>query len=340
MRCIHHFDADGYGAAAIVNTELRSVFDTVTSDHFIEYNHNGIVNIKDEETFFKENDTLYIVDLALDQTIFDTIKKAITAGMKIVHIDHHISGDKFYQALSTEDKAMFDEHVVRFFTTQYSGCMLTWVYACMNDEERQDPMNVPFDLSPDLGQVAFYPDTDNIRVVGIPLAIRMIDDNDVWRHSLPESKFFASAWTIQDKDTRHPLNMEFWNELLYEGPRRAYDIIDQGELIYKYQENMYKSVMYNAFEVTIGDYHGIAVNCPTGNSRLFGEAFEKYDFVCKFSQTKPNEWRYTFYSREGGADCEKLVKQYFNDLGLCGGHVHASAGTITKNLFDNCTEIY
>jgi hypothetical protein len=200
-------------------------------------------------------------------------------------------------------------------------------------------MDVPFDLSEDLAQVALYPDSDKIKVVGIPLAVRLIDDNDVWRHSLPESKLFAAAWYVYPKSERHPINLEFWNEMLYSGPKMAYDTIDKGEIIFAYQETLYKSAMANSFEVTIGEYKGIAVNCCVGNSRLFGDLINEYDFVCKYHQLSPDRWKYSFYSKEDGANCEELVKRYFNDLGLQGGHVHAASGIIDRNVFDKSTII-
>jgi oligoribonuclease NrnB/cAMP/cGMP phosphodiesterase (DHH superfamily) len=340
MRCLHHVDADGYGAAAIVRYELTDPFDTVLPEHFVEYDHSGTITV-DEGKFFNTGKPgyLYIVDLAIDQVIFEFIKKCVDHGMMIVHIDHHVSGINFLEQMSDEDRSWYKEHVNYFFNNEYSGCMLTWLYACMIDTERARAMTVPFDFTEDFSQVAINPDTDNIRIHGIPLAIRMIDDNDVWRHALPESKFFAAAWGIQDD--KSPLNMEFWSELLYEGPKKAYDMIDDGEKIFKFMENQSKSVMKNAFEVTIGKYKGIAVNCPFGNSRLFGDAYEKYDFVIKYFQTSSDrlKWRYTIYSREGGADCEELVKKYFDEVGLCGGHKHAAAGTITKNIFDKTRSI-
>lgn len=339
MRCIHHVDADGYGAAAIVRLELTSVWDTVEPKHFVEYDYNGNLVIDDEENFFKENDTLCIVDVSLDNTIFDCIKKALKHNMRVIHIDHHVSTQNYINNLSDEDRELYNTKVISMFSNVYSGCMLTWIYACMSEEERLTPNEVPYDLSDDLAQLALYPDSDKLKIYGIPLAVRLIDDNDVWRHSLPESKLFASAWSIENKNDRLPLNLEFWRELLYEGPKKAYDMIDNGELIFKFQENQSKSVMYNAFEVKIGEYNGIAVNCPFGNSRLFGDAYDKYDFVCKYSQTEPNRWKYTFYSKDDGADCETLVKTYFNELNLCGGHLHSAGATLSKNVFDNNTNI-
>lgn len=336
MRCLHHVDADGYGAAAIVRYELTDPFDTVLPEHFVEYDHTGTIII-DEGKFFNTDRPgyLYVVDLALDQVIFDFIKKCVYHGMMVVHIDHHVSGINFMEQMSDEDRSWYNEHVNYFFNTQYSGCMLTWLYACMNDTERARPMTVEFDFTEDFSQVAFNPDTDNVRIHGIPLAVRMIDDNDVWRHALPESKFFAAAWGIQDD--KNPLNMEFWSELLYEGPKKAYDMIDDGEKIFKFMENQSKSVMKNAFEVKIGEYKGIAVNCPFGNSRLFGDAYEKYDFVIKYSQSAPNTWRYTIYSHEGGVDCAELIDKYFHDTG--GGHAHAGGFALNANIFSQQTPI-
>ena len=208
----------------------------------------------------------------------------------------------------------------------------------MTDDERKHPNDVPFDLSDDLAQVAFHPETDDIRVVAVPLAVRLIDDNDVWRHSLPESKLFASAWGVEE-DTS-PMNLIFWQELLYEGPKAAYDMIDHGELIYKFMENQSKSVMHNAFEVTIDGIKGIAVNCPFGNSRLFGDKYNEYSFVVKFSQSAPDRWRYTFYANdESTVDCSEMVKKHFNELNLAGGHAKAAGATISKNVFADTTTI-
>lgn len=336
MRCLHHVDADGYGAAAIVRYELTDPFDTVLPEHFVEYDHTGTITI-DEGKFFDTGRPgyLYVVDLALDQVIFDFIRKCVCHGMMVVHIDHHVSGINFLEQLSDEDRSWYKEHVNYFFNTQYSGCMLTWLYSCMTEQERINPMSMVFDFTEDLSQVAFNPDTDSVRIHGIPLAVRMIDDNDVWRHALPESKFFAAAWGIQDE--KSPLNMEFWSELLYEGPKKAYDMIDDGEKIFKFMENQSKSVMRNAFEVKIGDHTGMVVNCPFGNSRLFGEAYEKYDFVIKYSQSAPNTWRYTIYSHEGGVDCAELIDKYFHHTG--GGHAHAGGFALNTNIFSKQTPI-
>jgi hypothetical protein len=345
MRCLHHVDADGYGAAAIVRYELTDPFDTVLPEHFVEYDHTGTITV-DEEKFFKDDpkqsgfgvrygSKLYIVDLALDQTIFDFVKKCHLHGFIIIHIDHHISGYKFLnEVLSDEDREWYKENVNYFFNNEYSGCMLTWLYACMNDTERANPMTVPFDFTEDFSQVAFNPET-NVRIHGIPLAVRMIDDNDVWRHALPESKFFAAAWGIQDD--KSPLNMEFWSELLYEGPKKAYDMIDDGEKIFKFMENQSKSVMKNAFKVKIGDHTGMVVNCPFGNSRLFGDVFEQYDFVIKYSQSAPNTWRYTIYSNEGGVDCTELISKYFHGTG--GGDACAGGFVLNVNIFSQQTPI-
>lgn len=331
MRCLHHVDADGYGAAAIVRYELTDDFDFVLPEHFVEYDHDGTIII-DEGKFFNTDKPgyLYVVDLALDRVIFDFIKKCVYHGMMIVHIDHHASGRKFLEEiLSDEDRLWYKEHVNYFFNMQFSGCMLTWLYACMTETERAHPMSVGFDFTEDLSQVAFNPD-GNVRIHGIPAAVRFIDDNDVWRHSLEDSKYFAAAWGIQEN--KNPLNLEFWNALLYEGPRKTYDMVEEGKLIFKFMESQSKSVMNNAFEVTIGDYKGIAVNCPFGNSRLFGDAYDKYDFVIKYSQAGSDAWKYTMYSRDGGVNCAELIMKEFPNCG--GGHAHAGGFTLNENIFD------
>lgn len=332
MRCVHHNDADGLCAAAIVKNEFGVVWENVNADNFVEYCHNGIINIKDETEFFKPGQTIYIVDLALDHYIFDEIiRKAINNKCNVVHIDHHISGKKFLEGLRDEDRKLYDDNVISFWTDKYSGCMLTWVYSCMVEDQRKHPNDVEFDLTEDHSSVAIDPN-GSIRVCNIPLAVRLIDDNDVWRHKFRESKLFSSAFGAEE-NTR-PYNDEFWAPLLYEGPAKTYEIIDRGVIINGFIERQSKSIMKNAFEIEIDGFKGIACNFPVGNSLVFGEAYDTHDFVIKFNQVSDRNWRYTLYSKEdGGADCEELVKKYFSDLGLCGGHKHSAGATLDRNIF-------
>ena len=330
MKCIHHIDADGLCAAAIVRHELLEVFMPPTEEDFIPYNHGWELKLPDPDKL-RINEPVYIVDLALDDTIMNAIRYFVEHGCHVVHIDHHIGGKRYYETMSYEDKTIYDG-IVHFFNDKISGTMLTWVYACMHNDERMDPGKVSYDFTEKYDHVAFWIDTSNFREYGIPLAIRYIDDNDVWRHALPESKYFAVAFTMEE--STKPMDDKFWTDLLYSTTgRMTVNMVNNGELAYKYQEHINQSTLKNAFEHVFDGIKTLCLNAPYGNSRIFCEKYDEYPMVCKFVYDGHiGKWRYTFYSngKDENVDCAKIATKYFNG----GGHKCAAGGQSDFCFFD------
>jgi oligoribonuclease NrnB/cAMP/cGMP phosphodiesterase (DHH superfamily) len=329
-KCIHHIDADGLCAAAIIKNELIDDFAQVVEEDFIPYNHGWKLELPE----IKEGEVVYFVDLALDGVTFNAMKQCIDAGAHVVHIDHHKSGSAFYETLSPEGKATYDQ-VRRFFRTDYSGTMLTWIYACMTEDERKDPANVQWDIASGLTHVGFWLNTPNKRETAIPLAVRLIDDNDVWRHSLEESKYFALTFKSIEPEEKKPLNLQFWKELLYAAiPKKTLEMIDRGRMLYDYQMSIYKCVVKNGFEYEIGGIKSFVVNCPFGNSELFGDKYDEYPMVCKYSYDgQIKKWRYTFYSncKDPNVDCGEIARLFFAG----GGHQGSAGGMLEYNYFED-----
>ena len=328
-KVFYHFDDDGRCAAAIVKRELINVFDTVSKEDFIEYGHSGTLELPE----LKLNEVVYIVDLALDDTIISLIKHCISQGSRVYHIDHHKTGIEKYETVKDE----FNANYVPFFNTMVSGCMLTWIFAAMTPEERLHPNDVKFDFADDWSHFALnYDESDisTLREYFIPPAIRYIDDNDVWRHAIPETKYFSLGF--KTADDKHPMS-KTWDDVIYNNQKTVYDYVNAGNIIWNYQETLYKKAMYNAFDFEFEGKKIRCVNMPIGNATLFGDAYNEYDAVCKYSYNGgAGHWIYIFYSREdGGADVADIVNKLGKEHdGISyGGHEHAAGMHLKKNIF-------
>lgn len=336
MICLHHNDNDGRCAAAIVKNELNNIWEGIpTHDNFYEYSHTTFPTISDED--IEQTLSVYIVDIALNKDVFEFIKRCVEKNKKVYHIDHHKSGIDFYETLSDEDKVVYDK-VLRFHNNTYSATMLCWVYACMSDDERKHPEDIPFDFTPDFSQVGFYVnDESKFRQIAIPNVVRFVDDNDVWRHSLPEAIDFAAGFRLEDD--KSPC-AEIWQKLLYEnGGREIVRFINAGEVINKYQQSINRIVLNNAFESEIDGIKCLCLNTPHGNALIFCEKYDEYPLVVKFSYDGSiGKWRYTFYSNDKYADivdCAKIASEGFNG----GGHRGAASGWLECNIFAKQTDM-
>lgn len=326
MKVFHHNDSDGLCAAALVGNSLAVVFDKPEKEDFVEYNYDGDIDIPDE--YIKDGETVYIVDLSLSDSIYNLIKKCIDKGCKVIHIDHHQSTFKYLQSIRSTDVPKY----THFYKEGISGAMLTYIYSCMSEEERIDPENVAFDFSDKRTHVAFNYNTPDMREYRIPTIIRFIDDNDVWLHEIDETKYFCIAFQMEQDIAPYE---EIWDKLIYGSEQRVYGYVNDGKLIYKYQESVDKKNMSSSFEYDILGNQCLCLNtcCCYGNSRIFGEKFEEYPMVCKFGYDGSiRKWRYTLYSsenREDSVDVETIAKKFGG-----GGHAHAAGFVLTYNLFE------
>ena len=85
MKIIHHNDNDGYCAAACVNSYLTDAINVPQKEDFYVYSHN--LDFTPPEV--KPGETVYVVDLSLDERIFSFIKYCVDTGARVIHIDHH-----------------------------------------------------------------------------------------------------------------------------------------------------------------------------------------------------------------------------------------------------------
>lgn len=354
LRLYTHVDDDGYCAGAIVLSEFSQ-----NSPTYIEY-YDYDKPIKPIPEDIDSRDIVYITDLAYDDEIEKLINTYLSLGCRVVYIDHHqIKEDKM--------KHLYENNIIKnnlekftyFHMIGVSASLLTWIYACMNEDERShiNFNDAPkFHLSTRRERVVFgaesnenHPSVINnndptameipfkmTREYHIPQAIRYIDDNDVWLNENEETKYFHAGFQIQNnKKSDAPI----WVDLLYSNMDTAIlsTIIDKGRTIYEYQTVTNEAnCIKNAFVTFIGEDKNIpclCLNSSTGNSRLFGERFLEdsniYPVFCKFHYDGLL-YKYTLYStKSSGIEVNKIAQQYNG-----GGHKNAAGFTLNESWFD------
>lgn len=327
----HHNDDDGRCAAAIVNMELINPYNVLTAENFIEYAYGDTIKHPNWDND-EEIKLVYIVDLSLNDVIYDLIQDCLDHSCKVVYIDHHKTTPEYMVAHPIAESDLF----TYFHRTGVSACMLTWVYGCMNSEERKHPNSVEFDFAEGYSHVKI----NNVEY-RIPMAIRFIDDNDVWRHGMKETRMFREGFKMEED--KYPFNTKLWNQLLYqsEGNSLCMKYVNNGLIIDKYNKVTDKVVVDNvAFEYELDGIKLLCLNYYRGNSDVFDDKYHEYPAVIKYTQVGLNKWKYTMYSTEHPVngvepvDVSQIAKKYGG-----GGHEHAAGFSLPYNLFNDAVYV-
>lgn len=201
----HHFDADGYAAAAII----ASMCVTEQSDAFVFRNedvkfHSCIHDRPlDLELFDPKCDTMYIVDYSFSRE--DDQKKLIemlrdNPGMNFIWIDHHktskviIASDPIFEEILKKDGyVVIPEERNGKTHMNYSGAMLAYFYV-INRLHMIFNKNDAYSLGvPDfINHTETY--LENLYEKA-PEWIRLISDHDTFRHEIPMSSEFVKGAT-------------------------------------------------------------------------------------------------------------------------------------------------
>lgn len=327
MKCIHHNDDDGLCAAAIVRFYLKDKPEEPSD--FIMWRHGQELILPEK---LNAGEVWYIVDLAMDDTIYTTIIKLLAAGCRVVHIDHHKSGIDYYNNLTDEAKDAIKD-VVKFYDTGASGCMLTFLYAQMNDEDRKNPTNVEIDLHPNHSKYAFT--NKSVPEVGdIPFVVRYIDDWDIQTGILADSVPFHYGFA--DEVDKSPC-ADVWMHLFTQERFTITPIIQRGNAFTSIYEKDNKRAIKHGFECTILGHKCFATNSTSGDCRMFNSIRENYDLCCKFSYDGSiQKWTYFFVSgKDGALDVSEVAKHFGG-----GGHALAAGCQTDYLIFDNNIDNY
>jgi len=169
------------------------------------------------------------------------------------------------------------------FDIKKSGCRLTWEY--------------------------FFPN------IPLPWLAAYVEDRDLWRWTLKESKAVNAALSS------YPFDFDVW------GNFSSLDALTvEGKAILRYQSTQVDKICRNAFEMPVGGYNVLVANTPILQSEVAGRLAEDRPFgaVCFIRADGKAQW--SLRSTENGVDVSTIAAGYGG-----GGHKHA-AGFETPNV--------
>lgn len=320
---ISHDDLDGIGSSAIAYQYFK-IYRKYEANNFVFYNINYTIMIKDilGRYDIKEDDIILFLDYSFSNNEnLEYLINLIEAGSNILWIDHHkTSLDLLANKLQDYLRYSNFRHVI-----DVSHCATYLVYELFMNE-------------------LYGRECDHY----IPEFIQYINSHDLWLHNKPCTEEFVygigACLSTPMTFIKHITGNKYTN--IFKPSFTIYDkmvinnIIGNGTAIKKYLESMYtKQVEDKAFEIKINDriiekqYSGLALN-GTGNSLVFGDKINEYDFVCLFSYYG-DKWRYSIYSAKDDVDCSDIAYKLGHFDGLGGGGHKGAAGFVTNtNILD------
>lgn len=328
---IHHNDDDGRCSAAIIYNDCCMADPSMEIyGKIFEYSHGkDFLTINPEE--IQKNDTIYIVDLALDWTIFNFMVNVLHAceNVNIVHIDHHQSTLTFIENLDEQGKA-FMKKITTMYKIGVSATILCWVYSCMTEDERKHLNTVVWDNTAQFSHIGIGPDFDHLREYRVPMVARFINDWDVWIHELSGTRAFHYGFSLeQDKKP----TSRVWVDLLWSTNDKMLNdkYVEPGNAIVAYKDSDAKNCMQQALQHDL-EYNGKTIKVlmvnARGDSFLFGDLIKEYDAVCMFWRTAA-KWYYSFRSdEEKGVNVAEICESFGG-----GGHIHAAGFTSDELMF-------
>lgn len=317
---VHHNDADGHCAAAIVRYELTNPMNLVD---YYEYNYSGNV-----EAEIKSGATVYLVDISMSIFVEQFIQNCLKEACKVIHIDHHKPSVQYYNDNTVEDPNwiyfVHDENDEK--NGAISGALLTFIYTCMKEDKRNKPMDVDFDLTELRDHLIFDGDMEN--EYRVPMLIRMIDDHDVWRHNLVESKPFSYAYKRMPADMVDPAEDDLWEAIYNDNHHLLFNSIQSGER-YVQDENERNESLRNIGGFITAKFNNncYCLNNLFAGSDQFGDMYEDCDMVCRFAYNG-KAWKYSLYSSNPEIDCSDIAKRYGG-----GGHKGAAGFDLPYCIF-------
>jgi hypothetical protein len=103
----------------------------------------------------------------------------------------------------------------------------------------------------------------------VPLLLRYVQDRDLWRWELPESRAFSAALALEPRDFIR------WDELAF-GPSDGDGFLARGKAVLTYQSQLVASLCDKAFPADVGGHRVPAVNSPSLQSEIGEELCHRH----------------------------------------------------------------
>ena len=159
----------------------------------------------------------------------------------------------------------------------------------------------------------------------VPTLLRHIEDNDLWRFQLPNTREIIQAIHLRKN------SFEVWDKIAsdLEIKEEKEKYIDQGTVLSQASDRQIEKLMENAEVVTFEGYPALMVNSPMHTSSL-GAALSKKMPPLAIIWSKRKDKILISLRSNGSADVAKLAEKYGG-----GGHKTASGFALTEDQFYN-----
>lgn len=162
--------------------------------------------------------------------------------------------------------------------------------------------------------LSYFHYNKKVSLAEVPQWVKYIDDRDRWIFQYPQTKAFHAG------TSSYPRTIENWKVIT----DPCADIIEEGNAVLRYQDQLYAQLMETAHEITIDGIKGLACNVPgqfasdighhlTKRSGTFGACYSADGKGYKFSLRS-----------EGSFDVSAIAKKFGG-----GGHLNAAGFSIS-----------
>lgn len=336
--CYHHNDMDGKTAGFFVYKTLQSMGVQPNSRMFIQRGY-------DEP--FSENDysnkIVFIVDLSFTKESIKRLYPICEGAYKVIWIDHHKSSIDCIQDDDIREKLNSYHNLWYFVNNDGSGALLTYLFYKDIITNASSETSIEWKIE--------YIDKINIRVtsndldsytVQIPIWLGFVDKYDRWVYGEDlEPLLFncglgvynTALFRYKDKAAQEKTLNSFWNDLHTNGSFFNC-ITSKGNTIYNYirsnGRSMCSGIGYQIKVKKDGRVYDVFVVNGYGNSLLFGNLIDKYDFVMLWEYNgKTDKFVCSLYSSKDDVDCAMLATSFDPN-----GGGHKGAAGFSSDSFD------
>lgn len=262
------------------------------------------------EAFYQEpvkeypgkDDTVIIVDFSYP---YDEMVKIIDSCKEVIHIDHHVPAFETIERLVLKYGVVDKYHPV--FNESFSGAGLAWKHF--------------FNKEGDVGT--------------FPKIVQYVQDRDLWKFNLPESKHFTMGLAELTK-SGEGLDLKFditkWDT--YNEDEGISKCIQVGEAAEKYLNFIMKKQILDTWKMITVDIAGVPMTFPVSELIDLEHRSEQanmmlnddldLDFVGVWKKIpKENVIKVRFCSRPGGMNVSIIAKHFGG-----GGHLNAASAVI------------
>ena len=245
---------------------------------------------------------VYIADFSWPADEMESM--AAACGGRLTLIDHHKTAASAVARLAVSANiGVYKTTPKVVFDLEHSGAVLTWQY--LKDAGATDPVFATHEP---------------------PLIVQYVQDRDLWKWELPESKEINAALAS------YPKTVEDWTALHGLVTSVAgggyWRLVREGEAILRRQDQEVQAAVARAVEMDIAGHRVLVVNTTCYHSEIGERLSAGRPFAATyFDDLKRNLRIWSFRSREGGIDVSEIARRF-------GGGGHRQAAGAQQSLHE------